>query len=82
MREGVPLVHVLLFWVNNFGIAGVNNTFNVVSRVVNLSQNYVVVDPCVPSLNLVLRLHLNHLAALAHQVVACRHELGMPFRKL
>ena len=68
---------MLLLGVDDFRVAGVNNTFNEMGSIINLRNYLLIVDSIRPFLDLVFGLHLNHLAALTHQVVACRHLLRM-----
>ena len=75
MLKGVPLVHVLLFLVNNLGVSREDNILDEVGRVVDFGLRRLFLDSVRTLSNLVFRLQLNHLSALADELEASRHQL-------
>ena len=76
MRECISLVNVLLLLVNDLWVARVHNALNKVRRVVYLRDNCLVFNSIGALFDLILRLHLNHLAALPNKIEADRHQLS------
>jgi hypothetical protein len=64
VREGISLVNVLFFLVNDLGVASVHYIFDEVRRVVDLCEALLVIDAAPSFLNFILGLLLNHLPAL------------------
>ena len=59
-------MHVVLLGINDLWVASINNALDEVSRVVNFTEDLLVVDAVATLLDLILGLHLNHLPALSH----------------
>ena len=77
MLESIALIDILLFLVDDRWVSRKNDRLDEVSGVVDLSNYLLVLDPCIPLLDPVLSLHLDHFTALAYQVKASSHHLRL-----
>ena len=68
MLECIALIHMLLLLVDDLGFPGVNDALDIVRRIVDLREFLLVLNTIFALLNLILRLHLNHLAALSNEI--------------
>ena len=75
MLECISLIDMLLLLVDDLRISGKNNALDEVCGVIYLGELLLVLNAVPSFLDLVLRLHLYHLAPLSDQIESLRHHL-------